>query len=1047
MSCHSNTVAIVACAAAILTGTAPAQQPTALELRADSHFTRPILRNQPDRSYITLPAGAFLHIEVLQDGTDIRATLRDPAGAIVAEVDGGFGAQGIETVLAIATQPGRYTLDISLFSRTQEKGDYSLAVRALRPATAQDRELLTADRHYLSGEQMRRKQTPEARRQAISEYQIAAQYFRHSGAAFRLGLTLTTMSLLQVQTGDYRGAATAAEEAANALQSTNHMHGEMIATNNHAAALELLGEPHRALQIYRRSLDLARRRADRFNEALRLNNIAALEQGLGNWPAALDYLEQALAMFRQLGDRRRQALVLQNTAVGYLTLGDFDSTIATLHTALPLFREAKDLRGEADTWLSLGAAHFLLNDFEKALDAYQQSLAARQALGEGARTASTHARISLVQAELRRYDAARQSIAQAMQLSEGTQDSRSRAKVLLDTARAWRLAGDTAASLAAAQLALAIFREIGDRTGEASALDSTAQALAGLGRLTEAQQQIEAALSVMEQTRGLASSPELRASYLATRQDSFGFYIDLLVRQSRDADQPQRAAAFQAAALEAAERARARSLLDMLAEAGADIRQGADPALLEQERTLSQLLNLKASRLMPLLSRGGPQVAGLQNEIRELETRYRDVQADIRQSSPRYAALTQPSPLTLTQIQQELLDPDTLLLEYALLNERSYLWAVTRESLLLWELPGRARIEAAVAEAASLLMARGVAVRGETPSARSQRIAAADAALPKALATLSGMLLQPAAAHLKGKRLLIVADGALQRLPFAALPLPGDAAAQLPLVAKHEIVMLPSASALSVLRAEQAGRPSAPKLLAVFADPVFGSATTGSRNATRILEHLNESTPAGGETATASLAIPPLPYTRQEAIEILKAAPSSGSNLSAMGYDANRAAALSPDLGRYRFLHFATHGYVDPDRPGLSALLLSMRDDRNQPVDGFLRANDIYNLRLSADLVVLSACQTGIGKEIRGEGLMSFTRAFLYAGAPRVVVSLWNVNDRATAGLMAAYYRKMLRQGKRPPAALREAQLELSKQRQWQSPYYWAAFVQHGEWR
>jgi len=162
---------------------------------------------------------------------------------------------------------------------------------------------------------------------------------------------------------------------------------------------------------------------------------------------------------------------------------------------------------------------------------------------------------------------------------------------------------------------------------------------------------------------------------------------------------------------------------------------------------------------------------------------------------------------------------------------------------------------------------------------------------------------------------------------------------------------------------------------------------------------------------------------------------------------ASRAAALSGQLSQYRYIHFATHGYLDAEHPNLSALVLSQVDSKGAALDGFLRVPDVYNFNLSAELVVLSACQTGLGKEVRGEGLMGLTRAFLYAGAPRVIVSLWNVNDRATADLMASLYRNMLREGKQPAAALRAAQLELRKQKRWESPYYWAAFLQQGEWR
>jgi CHAT domain-containing protein len=207
---------------------------------------------------------------------------------------------------------------------------------------------------------------------------------------------------------------------------------------------------------------------------------------------------------------------------------------------------------------------------------------------------------------------------------------------------------------------------------------------------------------------------------------------------------------------------------------------------------------------------------------------------------------------------------------------------------------------------------------------------------------------------------------------------------------------------------------------------------------------------AGGSdksgVTTLRMVIPRLPYTRQEAEQILALTPKS-ANFRAIDFAANKTSVLDPSLSQYRYLHFATHGLLDTEQPGLSSLVLSTMDEHGRPRDGFLRANDIYNLNLPAELVVLSACQTGLGKDIKGEGLVGLTRGFMYAGAARVVVSLWNVNDQATADLMTKFYEKMLKQGERPAAALRSAQVEMWKQKQWQSPYYWAAFTMQGEWR
>jgi CHAT domain-containing protein len=254
-------------------------------------------------------------------------------------------------------------------------------------------------------------------------------------------------------------------------------------------------------------------------------------------------------------------------------------------------------------------------------------------------------------------------------------------------------------------------------------------------------------------------------------------------------------------------------------------------------------------------------------------------------------------------------------------------------------------------------------------------------------------------------------------------------------------------------------------MLAVIADPVFDrtderfkSLATGTSDNqqpqpqsiafddARGIEHLAEESDDKSAATLRRMVIPRLPFTRQEAIRLLTLTPKSAS-FAAMDFQASRETVLKGDLAQYRYVHFATHGVLDAEKPGLSSLVLSMLDSQGKPRDGFLRANDIYNLKLPAELVVLSACQTGLGKEIKGEGLVGMTRGFMYAGAARVVVSLWNVNDLATSELMTIFYEKMLKQGARPAAALRAAQVKMWRQKAWQSPYYWAAFTLQGEWR
>jgi CHAT domain-containing protein len=334
----------------------------------------------------------------------------------------------------------------------------------------------------------------------------------------------------------------------------------------------------------------------------------------------------------------------------------------------------------------------------------------------------------------------------------------------------------------------------------------------------------------------------------------------------------------------------------------------------------------------------------------------------------------------------------------------------------------------------------------------------------EAVSKLSQMLLEPVAQQLGNKRLLIVSDGALQYLPFAALPTPptplikggasqgGVSQDLVPLLVEHEIVNLPSASTVAVLRNEPNGRKIAAKAIAVLADPVFGTndprlnSNSGQASGTQ-LENSNVNRRALELSAlSANVTFSRLPFTRQEAERILALVPAA-QRMQAFDFAANRAIATSRELQNYRIVHFATHGILNTTQPELSGVVLSLVDGKGVPENGFLRLHDIFNLNLPAELVVLSACQTGLGEEVRGEGLVGLTRGFMYAGSPRVLVSLWSVDDRATSELMAKFYQKMLQAGVKPAAALRAAQLEMWQQQQWQAPYYWAAFTLQGEWR
>jgi CHAT domain-containing protein len=587
--------------------------------------------------------------------------------------------------------------------------------------------------------------------------------------------------------------------------------------------------------------------------------------------------------------------------------------------------------------------------------------------------------------------------------------------------------GDAGQALASLTEALELHRALADRAGQAETLHAMARVERRRGRLAEARLQADEALGLVESMRTKLGSPDLRASYLASQRGLFELSIDLRMEMERR--EPGQGHAR--AALEMSERARARSLLELLQAAGTDAFAGVDPQLRERERSLRNRLNAKATYQLELLSGASTdeQRTAAERELAALLAEVDQVEAEIRRRSPRYAALTQPQPLEAAAIQR-LLDPGTLLLEYALGDERSHLWAVDPTLVAAFELPGRREIERAAREFYRQL--RTLDVRPSPEEAGAAEAAGRE---------LSRMLLGPVADRLGSRRLVIVADAALQYIPFAALPAPGAPGAGEPLLVRHEVVHLPSASVLAVQRRDLAARPAAPGVVAVLADPVFQARDPRftAAPAAALLGSAERGAPA------TPLPFDRLPATRREAESIAALAPAGGV-FTALDFRASRRTALSGDLGRYRIVHFATHGVINAETPELSGLVLSLFDERGEPQDGFLGLRDIYNLDLGADLVVLSGCETALGREVRGEGLAGLTRGFMYAGAARVMASLWRVEDRATAELMARFYRSLLADGLRPAAALRAAQLAVRAERRWRDPYHWAPFVLQGDW-
>jgi CHAT domain-containing protein/Flp pilus assembly protein TadD len=747
-----------------------------------------------------------------------------------------------------------------------------------------------------------------------------------------------------------------------------------------------------------------------------LTNLGFAHLYAGDFDPALEAFSEALerlASEEQL--EQEQGRAERGLGSAYFALGELERAEQYFRQALEKLTE--DGRIRAAVLTNLGNVAYLNGDFTEAVKLHEQAVTATTSVAYQAYRESFVAR-DLV--ELGRFE---EAIAVAKTVFGSPETGAvSRADLAVQLGFAHLGIGSVREATDYFDSALAFYESVGLQAEQAEALRGRALAARDVGELARAIHYGEESLKRIESLRTNVSAPELRAFYSAAQRKYYETQIDLLMSAYMEGVDSNALSA----ALSVSERARARMTAELLAEAASGLSRNIPPAMLEHQQGLYEELSALRYRRDRLLETASPsesaldailrRIADVENELSLLET-------EIRRRNPGDAEQIMPQPLSAAGM-QAMLDTRLALVQYALGKDKSYAWVVTSDSIHAVELAGRETIEAAGREAYDVL--------------RSYPRAASDD-LSGALNALSELVIAPVAPFFGShERLIIAADGALAYLPFGALPIERDGET-VRLLESFQITSAPSMSVLATRRAQaRSGAPG--RTLAVFADPVFTKSDlrfaepAAAAIASEILaDNTLTRSPAGSALAR-------LPSTAAEAQAIADLVPEN-LRFVATGFDASRETALSADLGDYRVVHFATHGLVDSRYPGLSALALSQFDQDGSPKNGFLRLHDIYGLELNADLVVLSGCETALGRDIRGEGLVGLVQGFLYAGARNLVVSLWQIPDRATAELMMRFYHHILNEGLPPAEALRQAQLSIAAERRWRDPYFWGAFV------
>jgi CHAT domain-containing protein/Tfp pilus assembly protein PilF len=793
-----------------------------------------------------------------------------------------------------------------------------------------------------------------------------------------------------------------------------------------------------ATRYYQEALQIWRQQNKPADQANNLIMLGYIEQGKGDWLNAISYLTQAQALVDEKTDPELMGQIASGLGSIFNDNGMPETALLQYRRALHYYRLTENTRADSRMIMAIGYTYLLLRDTHSSLTNLEQALAGFDPSGLDA--AECHEYIGQVQSSAGEFAGALHHLEPSLAIYERANNPRQAARVRALIGQVYQQQGKMDRARKSYLDSLQIFRRISDQASEAAVCFLLGKLELLNRNYDAAEEYLKGSIEDTENIRGTSSGRDFTTAISASVHERYAAYIECLIRKH----QLKPSETLNARAFQASELLRARSLAEFLRDTQIKPSDGLDRRLVEQDQALRQSIRARVDQRITLLANSSKteELNELETSLARLTAEHERLAEKIRQTDPSYYAFTTATAYSLDEIQKNVIEDDqTALVEYLVGPEASYVWLVTRNDIKVYELPREKLISEAVRRIYDLLStAPGVNTENRLKSATDE---------------LAHMVLDPLAGQLNASRVIVVADGALNYIPFQLLPAPSGN--REPLVADYEVINVPSATILGQLRQQKQHRRPSTKVLAAFGDPVFASNYAQFKNSTsgEVLASGRPEAAAPWQRAWRDIevsadpldpsVIQPLIYSKFELKNLRDIA--GPDSFVARGFDASRQVLEKTDLSKYAILHFATHGLLNPKTPELSGFFLSMVDAAGQAQNGFITMQDVYGLHAPVDLVVLSACRTGLGKDVKGEGLIGLTRGFMYAGASSVVASLWKVDDEATAELMKHFYANMLQKGMRPAAALRAAQNTLRQNPEWQSPHFWASFTLQGEFK
>jgi CHAT domain-containing protein/Tfp pilus assembly protein PilF len=871
---------------------------------------------------------------------------------------------------------------------------------------------------------------------ALRSHEESLALFEELGDKAQIAKALNEVGKALYERGDYSAALARLERSLVMSEAIESKAGVASAWLDIALVRYFQSDYPAALAAYQKSLPLSEELEDGRTLAACLNGIGMVYKRLGDFDLALQHYQRSLKLDEQLGLRNGMAAVLNNLGSVYYDKGDYARALESYQKSLDLKDALGDKGRMPNTLHNIGLIHEKQGNYELAEHYYWKALAISEEIGSKAKVAVSLLAVGDTATWQRKYDEARRFYGKALELYETLGNRRGVAAVLNAMGLVAQAQGDYALALERLNASSHLSEELGVRTGVAGALSDIAsverlqgkhvealsaseraaavateiaspnllwralceqgRAHRALGAGRQARRALEAAVETVDSLReDLAGGPQGSQRFLEERIVPYHELLALLLAEGLARE-----------AFDYAERAKARTLLDVLRSGHVDITKAMTASERQQERALAQrrvTLGTAVHQGAAVAKPDAVRLADLKVQLENARLEYESFRTSLYASHPELRTVRgEVNPVTVDEAISVLPDDRGVLLEYVVTEDRTYLFVLTR--------------------GAEPLRVHSVEIRKkeltERVSAFRERLDRRDLDIQAPAAALHDLLLGPARAQIEGKtQLIIVPDDVLWDLPFQALRHAGNRY----LLQDHAISYSPSITALREMAKHRKPAVGPSALLAL------GNPAVDSRTAERVHSLHRDAT------------LGPLPHAEREVKDLARLYGRKQSRVY-VGAEASERRTKAETSGA-RVLHFATHGIVNEASPMYSQLVLSQSDEGE---DGLLEAWEILNLDLDADLAVLSACETGRGRVGAGEGMIGLSWAFFVAGCPTTVVSQWKVESASTTELMLAFHRN-LKKGQSKAAALRSAALKLLGDSRYRHPFYWAGFVVVGD--